>query len=59
MAEYGIDRALFIGMPALDPGTPGVAGRQGRLDPDNRAVEVGTYDEWLALPTSSASTSAS
>ncbi len=49
MEEYGIDRALFIGMPASTPAPRAWRVDKEAMDPDDVAVEIGTYDEWLSL----------
>ncbi len=50
MEQFGVDRALFIGMPNATPAPNAWRVNKAGLDPEGLAVEIGTHAEWTALP---------
>jgi len=47
--RVGMDRALFLGTPAGSKWAKDWRLHPGRNDPDGEAVEVASYEEWMAL----------
>lgn len=47
---FGIERVLFIGMPGSTAAPRHWREDKEAVDPQGVAVEVGTHEEWLALP---------
>ncbi len=50
MDTYRVERAMFIGMPGSTPAPRRWRDDKQGMDPLGLAVEVGTHEEWLALP---------